>query len=139
MALREAQVLGTLERHRSSAPPEVRVRYAYPISLAERRMGRLQEALVDRGGSASPRSVRIARGFGRLIGCVTGRGHRRRVLSSDIEGIQRLGDFYHAQYKADPPDDIRDMLAGFLQELEAEMCTVVAEFKEIPPPGSQAV
>src|SRR5206468_2941086 len=53
MFLRELQVLAALERHRDGAPRETRVRYSFPVSLAARRLDRLEKELrTRRGGRA---------------------------------------------------------------------------------------
>lgn len=132
MILRESQVLGALESHRDAAPEELRVRYAFPVSLAERRLRVLEAALAERGVRQTRRTTGFLRGLGRVTGRLTSWGGRRRTLSVDIEGIERLRAHYLAQRSAAPPPDIARLLADFLDELEASRCALLEEIRHLP-------
>lgn len=129
MAFREAQVLGSLESHRRAASESLKGHYAYPVSLARRRLELLEGALARRGAGPGRFWVGVFRSAGRITGRLTGWGPPARTLASDIEGVRRLGDSYLAEYRASPPSDISMLLVEFLRELEAEHCALVAELR----------
>lgn len=129
LLLKERQVLAALERHRESASEAVKVRYAFPVSLGERRLRLLEAALRDRGVGPAIPGTGFVRATGRLIGALTGWGGRRRTVASDLEGLTRLGDSYFAAYRDGPPHDIEQMIAGFLGEIETERCALLDEFR----------
>ena len=132
--LRELQVLATLEKHRDSAPRDVRVRYAFPVSLGARRLRRLEETLRDRSARSALQGAGFARAAGRWIGWITGRGGRRRVLACDLEGLRRIEALYEAASRECPPREIVSMLAEFLAEVRAERCALLQELE--PPPDA---
>ena len=129
MVLLESQVLASLRSHRNAAAEDRRVRYAFTVSLSERRLRILAEALERRGACAP--GTRMASALGGAVGKVTSWGGRRRVLAADIAGIERLQRFYFAGYEAAPPEDVKALLAGFLGELGAAHCALLSEFREV--------